>query len=123
MRQLLADRSHVLLMSPKAHPEVAGKGIAYSSGKAKRDFRRLNDCVAKRLHADVLAAIEYVDIERVRCFAKKTREYMRGYARLHNLFGFGEDDKMERFFAVEKFVRECNTHSTLDQDSSSVDTA
>ena len=75
-------------------------------GKAKREFRRLNDCVAKHLHANVLAAFEYLDIGRVRRFARKTREYMRGYARLHSLFGFGEDDTLEGFFAVEKFVRE-----------------
>ena len=122
--QLLADREHVLLMSSKAHPEVAGKGIEYSWGKAKREFRRLNDCVAKHLHANVMAAFEHLDIERVRRFARKTREYMRGYARLHSLFGFGEDEKMEGFFAVEKFVRECKTHRcALDQDYAFVDAA
>ena len=41
---------------------------------------------------------------------------MRGYARIHRLFGFREDEKMEGFFAVEKFVRDCKTHRrTLDQ--------
>ena len=53
---LLADRSHVLLMSLKAHPEVAGKGIEYFWGKAKREFHPLNNCDAKHLHANVLAA-------------------------------------------------------------------
>ena len=49
-------------MSTKAHPEVAGKGIEYPSGKAKREFRLLKDCVAKHLHANVLAVFEYLDI-------------------------------------------------------------
>ena len=49
---------------------------------------------------------------------------MRGYARLHSLFGFGEDEKMEGFFAVQKFVRKCKTHRcTLDQDYAFVDAA
>ena len=35
---LLADRGHVLLMSPKAHPEVAGKGIEYSWERRRGNF-------------------------------------------------------------------------------------
>lgn len=108
---------HILLMSPKGHPELAGKGIEYSWGKSKREFRQLNDCVPKHLHENVLKAFEYLDLARVCRFARKTREYMRAYARMHMLFGYGVEDKVEGFAAVQKFVKGCKTHRcTLDQD-------
>ena len=76
---------------------------AVESEATPRDFRQLNDCVPKHLHANVLKAFECLDLARVCRFARKTREYMRGYARMHMLFGYGEDDKIEGFSAVEKF--------------------
>lgn len=115
--KLLLDRGHVLLMSPKAHPELAGKGIEYTWGKLKREFRRLNDCIARNLHDNVVKTFQYVGVGRVRRFARRTREYMRGYARMHGLLGYGADSKLEGFAAVEKFVKTCKTHRcTLDQD-------
>ena len=57
---LLMDRGHVLLMSPKAHPELAGKGIEYTLGKFKREVRRLNDSIARNLLDSVVKTFQYV---------------------------------------------------------------
>ena len=46
---------------------------------------------------------------------------MSGFARLHSLFGFGDDDKLEGFFVVQRFAREYRC--TLDQDYEFVDAA
>lgn len=124
LQQLFSKRGHILLMSPKAHPELAGKGIEYSWGKAKRDFRQHNDCVAKNLHDNVLKSFDSLPLERVRKFARKTREYMRAYAKSHMLFGATEADRLEGYHAVRKFVKGSKTHRcTLDQDYAFVGTA
>jgi hypothetical protein len=69
------------------------------------------------LHQNILNAFESLDVARVRRFARKTREYMRGYAKHHMLFGFKEADKIVGFFAIQKFVKFCKSHRcTLDQD-------
>ena len=104
--------------------ELAGKGIEYSWGKAKRDFRQHNDCVPKNLHKNVQKSFESLPLGRVRKFARKTREYMRAYAKSHMLFGATEADKLEGYHAVKKFVKASKTHRcTLDQDYAFVGTA
>ena len=46
MQVLLESRGHILLMSPKYHPELAGLGIEYTWGYSKMISRGLlNDCV------------------------------------------------------------------------------
>ena len=41
--QVIHARGHILQMSPKCHPELAGHGIEYAWGAAKLRFRRDND--------------------------------------------------------------------------------
>ena len=119
LQYMLAERGHLLVMTPKAHPELAGKGIEYSWGKAKRDFRQLNDCVAKHIHANVMKAFESIDLARVCRFARRTREWGRAYARQHRLFGYtdADADVDEGFASVDKFVKESKTNCCVwDQD-------
>ena len=111
------ERGHLLIMSPKGHPEIAGVGVEYCWGKAKREFRQRNDLMPKHLHQNIVAAFETLSLYRVRRFARKTREYKRAYARVHGLFGHGEEEKLKGFAAVEKFVKQAKTHRcTMDQD-------
>jgi hypothetical protein len=119
LQHLLAERGHLLVMTPKAHPELAGKGIEYSWGKAKRDFRQHNDCVAANLHANVEEAFKSLDLPRVWRFARRTREWARAYARQHKLFGYTDADAeaTKGFASVDKFIKECKTHRcVLDQE-------
>lgn len=37
---MVESREHIIIMSPKYHPELAGVGIGYGWGKAKLEFRR-----------------------------------------------------------------------------------
>lgn len=106
------------------HLEFADKGNEYSWGKVKRDFRRYNDSVAKNLHDNVLKLFESLLLGRVRKFARKTREYMRAYAKSYMRFGATEADKPEGYHAVLKFVKASKTHRcALDQDYTFVNTA
>ena len=54
------ERGHILLMSPKGHPEVAGCGIEFAWGHAKNYFRQNNPLSAawgksKLIHVQVFA--------------------------------------------------------------------
>jgi hypothetical protein len=81
LENLLLESGDLLIMSPKGHPELAGKGIEYSWGMSKRHFRQHNDCVAARLHANIEDSVSpaVLDVERCRKFARKAREYMAAY--------------------------------------------
>ena len=51
-------------------------------------------------------------------FARKTREYKRAYAKVHNLFGHTAEDALSGFAAVEKFVKHSKCHrGIMDQDT------
>ncbi|CAM9278484.1 unnamed protein product, partial [Ectocarpus sp. 12 AP-2014] len=83
LQHLVESRGHILLSSPKCHPEVAGVGIEYSWGFSKQKFRRkINDEVPKHLHDNIeksLCIDKYLTIGRVRRFARRTRDYCRAY--------------------------------------------
>ena len=57
LQKRLLDDGHILLMSPKAHPELAGVGIEYMWGFCKMVYRRSNDCVSKHFRANVIASL------------------------------------------------------------------
>ena len=64
-----------------------------------------------------MKSFDSLPLGRVRKFARKTREYMRAYAKSHMLFGATEADRLEGYHAVRKFVKGSKTHRcTLDQD-------
>lgn len=49
------ERGHILVLSPKCHPEVAGSWMEYSWVLFKQEFRgNMKDKVAKNLHASIL---------------------------------------------------------------------
>ena len=72
LEQAMHKRGHLLRMTPKGHPELAGVGIEYSWGKAKMHFRKNNECNIKTFHTQVLTAMsrEVLFIDRVRKFAR-----------------------------------------------------
>ena len=72
----------------------------------------LNDCNPKHLHANILKAFVAIDIERMRRFARKTREYKRAY-RIYHVPGGDVKDHA----AIDKFVKTPKRHrASLDQE-------
>ena len=58
IEKIFLDAGHLVIASPRYHPDLAGAGIEYAWGKAKLDFRRyINDCVAKNLTRNILMAL------------------------------------------------------------------
>ena len=76
LQHLVEGRWHILLLSPKFHPELAGVGIDYSCGMSKQKFRReINDEVPKHLHRNMVASMcmdTILTVQRVRRYARRT---------------------------------------------------
>jgi hypothetical protein len=110
LQKLFYDRGHLLLFTPKGHPEIAGAGIEYSWGYQKTVFRRDNDCLARNLHANILKAQDSevnMPLQRVRKFERKARDYRHAYKWPGTL----------AHWAVEKLRKVSKTHrNTKDQD-------
>ena len=112
--------------TPKAHPELAGRGIEYHWGYSKFYFQRINDTDSKKLDANVREAIRSegtgapLNLERARKFARKAREYKVLYARYHlDLIVMGEKDKSMDYSLIEAKMKDLAAHrSAIDTDFS-----
>ena len=100
LEEMVHSTGDLLLMSPKGHPELAGKGVEYCWGYSKMYFRKHNDCQYKNLRANTVKATsqDMLPIDRVRRFARKAREYRNAY-----LFSTNHVD-------VEKFRKKQKAH-------------
>ena len=80
---------HVLLiLTPKCHPEIAGRGVEYAWGYSKLRFRRdFNDAIAKNIKQSVLKLLDrsVLITNRIRKFVRKAREYKLIYALIFHL--------------------------------------
>ena len=102
LEQVSRKKGHLLRMSPKGHPELAGVGIEYSWGKSKMHFRRNNTLDQNTFHSRVLQSLspEVLTLERVRKFARKARAYERSYAT-----GASKYDDVEKLCKIFKCHR------------------
>ena len=113
LHKLIHDRGHILLMSPKGHPEIAGLGVEYDWGCIKKVFRRINDQVAKKIDLHIGIALDSITMDIARNTARRARMYMRAYA----------TGKAHSHELIEKFVKVHRTHrNILDQDVKYLDT-
>ena len=110
LQHLVKSRGHILLLSPKLYPELARVGIEYSWGMSKQKFRREINEVPKHLHRNMVASM-YTDtiltIQRVRRFARRTRDYCRAYLALEK----GGD--IESKDMIEKMKKICKAHRII----------
>ena len=102
--------------TPKCHPEVAGRGMEYCWGKGKYEYRKHNTFAAgkvpfeKRVHA----ALESVDVTRLRKFLRKANDYKRAYRALNLAAGAAA---AVSYADIEKMRALSKTHlCTYDQD-------
>jgi hypothetical protein len=84
LSELIESRGHILLLSVKCHPEMAGCGIEFCWGMSKRVFRK-NNQIGKLETKDLLEKIEkslsdgVLGLKRIWEFERRTRTYMRMY--------------------------------------------
>ena len=111
LQHTVEKRGHILVLSPKFHPEVAGVGIEFSWGMSKLKFRRgINDEVPKNLHRNILASVcreTILTLSRIRRFARRTRDYCRAYLRLEK-----DADGTESRDSIEKCAKPAKLTAT-----------
>ena len=119
VEKLFCRYGHLVIASPRYHPELAGLGIEYCWGKAKWCFRRyVNDLVSTNLEKNVLIALGSraypmfgtgaecpapLAVERVRKFARRARTYRMMFA------AFPTPESAEKVLAAWKSNRQCVT--------------
>lgn len=114
IKKAVHSRGHILLLSPKCHPELAGLGIEYSWGKSKLAFRReVNDFVPKHFHLNVCKAlsIRYLPLSRIRNFARKTRDYLHVYEEIRKFKAACTEELSEQ----EVLLRVRTSNSEIDE--------
>eukprot|EP00733_Pompholyxophrys_punicea_P001442 Pompholyxophrys_punicea_v1_NODE_723_length_1393_cov_18.770553.p2 type:complete len:154 gc:universal NODE_723_length_1393_cov_18.770553:853-1314(+) len=113
LQALFEDRGHILVMSPKCHPELAGLGIEYAWGKSKLEFRRkINDQIPANLHRNILLSLspDVLPLSRMRKFARRTRDYRHVYFNPDLLRTKESEDK---FDLTEKMRKTRKTHRNI----------
>jgi hypothetical protein len=105
-----------ILFSPKYHCEIAGEGIEYSWGMAKRQFRNRPLCDKRgsvRFRNAVKESISYVKLENVRKFSSRVRRYMLAYWYFHNCELTNSHFISPSYDEIEKFVKLSKTHRSV----------
>lgn len=116
LEHTVESRGHILLLSPKYHPELAGVGIEYSWGMSKLKFRRVfNDESPASLHRNILQSMSMESIltlGRVRRFARRSRDYARAYRALEKEVARG-DSVIDGKAVIEKMRKLCKAHRNI----------
>jgi hypothetical protein len=98
-------------LTPKCHPELAGRGIEYAWGYSKLRYRRdINDAISSHLVENVKKALtrEILTTSRIRKYARKARDYKLTY--LFLLETTSEDDGTAGKFRIEHIKKMVKTH-------------
>ncbi len=89
LQEIIQSRGHVLLISPKCHPEIAGAGIEYAWGKSKMNYARNNGNIAtikmdefRRKVLESLSKNNVLTMERIWAYERRTRDYCRLYTEI-----------------------------------------
>ena len=75
LEKFMLGRGHILILSPKCHPELAGQGIEYSWGAAKLHYRRNNTLVPKQFNENVRASLAILTRRHCFMFERRARCY------------------------------------------------
>jgi hypothetical protein len=117
LEQTFIDRGHILIMSPKGHPELAGKGIEFSWGVGKKYFIKINKCKGKDLHDNTHTSFTVLDLPQARRNSPRTRRCRAAC----DTVGKSEGQLATSFALVEKFCKDHKAHrNILDQDTKEI---
>ena len=109
MEELVQSKGHIVIFSPKGHPEIDGAGIEFDWGVSKKIFRRENNHEPKHSERDVRSSLQKVSLTIAYHTSRKVRSYMKAYV----------SDSGESQLLIEKFVKIHKCHrNILDQETS-----
>ena len=114
-----------LLTSPKYHCELAGEGIEFCWGLAKRYYRSITlekKRTRQMFEKCVRDSIRYVKQHHVSKFSAKCRRYMMAY-NVYDGIKNGSTDQLT-YEEVERFIKKAKTHRNLaDQEKGFIELA
>lgn len=124
--QYIADQlGFTVVLTPKAHPELAGMGIEYAWGYAKNVFWRVNDTNPASLNRHIRSSLKEVNLLRMRKFARKAHDYKVVYHhRFEGDYDLDKDNEADKnkamgYEMIEKMVKSMKKHRcALDMDHS-----
>jgi hypothetical protein len=103
IEQIVADAGNLLAVSPIVHCELAGRGVEYTNGRAKWDYR--NKCTGQVNQMEKLCRDAYssrnIPQDLMAKFERRVRDYMRSYR-----MGVMATD-------LEKMRKEIKTHRNM----------
>jgi hypothetical protein len=119
LADLIESRGHILLLSVKCHPEMAGCGIEFCWGMSKRLFRKNNQIgklQTKDLQLKIEASLskEVVSLKNVWEFERRTRTYMRMYRDI----GLGESTDKLSYKGLEDQMKIYKWHRNIEETES-----
>jgi hypothetical protein len=125
LSDVVEKRGHILLLSVKCHPEMAGCGVEYCWGISKREFRKANRLMEKQTGKNLVARVRatlsnkvdengvpaVLPLDRVWQFERRTRTYMYMYRDI----GLNKKDGSLSYTDLEKRKKLCKTHRNIEE--------
>jgi hypothetical protein len=117
LSEVVEKRGHILLLSVKCHPEMAGCGIEYCWGISKREFRKANRLKEQQTGKNLVARVkntlskEVLPLDRVWAFERRTRTYMYMYRDI----GLKKNDGSLSYKDLEQQMKLCKTHRNIEE--------
>ena len=107
-----------LILTPKCHPEIAGRGVEYAWGYGKLRFRQdFNDAIASNLKGNMIKSLDQqvLTLNRLRKFARKARKHKLTYLPLFHL-SYGDNRSAGKDY-IEHITKVFKSHcSAMDSD-------
>jgi len=122
LQELVESRGHILLISVKCHPEMAGVGVEYCWGKLKYEHRHRNCQKDKRKSGqefkDNITRLckdeTILPMTRIWKFSRRTREYMMLYMDYNERSSTSECTyKHITHKELEDMKQKCKTHRNI----------
>lgn len=114
LQEIFESRGHLLITSPKCHPELAGLGIEYCLGLSKKHFRRdINDGVQKNLQKNIILSVseKSIPLQAKWRFERRTRAYREVYQKIKKEGKIHMEDLT--FEDIEKMLKVQKTHRNI----------
>ena len=116
LEQLWIDRGHLIISSPKCHPELAGDGIEYAWGFMKKYYRKINSgsekTMSQKQRSRVFEAMAppQLPVARLMRYSRTAREYKLVYSGANDGAAHLSHAAIEAERRAKKLAREATSH-------------
>jgi len=118
LEEMLISRGHIMIKSPKCHPEVAGCGIEFTWGMGKK-YYRANDPYdnkksdLKQRIKNALDPIKVLHIKRIWKYSRRTRAYRSAYYDIYNKKLIDNNQTIVSYEKIQSMMKTYKTHRNI----------